>query len=101
MPRLGPAAASPSLDLAEQSAADVDSGHRVNGLRTALAWQADERLLLFVEGLRASDSTNLRNAGLRLWAIPGVLGLDLVSTRSAAGGLSIGFGFGWYGISLP
>jgi hypothetical protein len=70
-------------------------------MRLALAWQPDERLLLFVEGLRASDSAELRNAGMRLWAIPGVLGLDVVITRSATGGLSIGFGLGWYGIALP
>jgi hypothetical protein len=80
---------------------NLDSGKQVNGLRTALAWQPIEQVLLFVEGLRSSDATNLRNAGFRLWAIPGVLGLDVVSTRSAAGGLSIGFGFGWYGIQLP
>jgi hypothetical protein len=79
----------------------LDSGRQTNGMRLALAWQPDERLLLFVEGLRASDSAELRNAGMRLWAIPGVLGLDVVTTRSAAGGLSIGFGLGWYGIALP
>ena len=80
---------------------DLDTGRQVNGLRTALAWQPDEHVLLFVEGLRNTDSSNLRNAGFRLWAIPGVLGLDVVTTRSANGGLSIGFGFGWYGIQLP
>jgi hypothetical protein len=80
---------------------DLDSGRQVHGLRTALAWQPHDHLLLFVEGLRASDSGNLRNAGFRLWAIPGVLGLDVVATRSGTGGLSIGLGFGWYGLALP
>jgi hypothetical protein len=80
---------------------DLDTGKHVNGLRLALAWQPDERVLLFVEGLRASDSSNLRNAGFRLWAIPDVLGLDVVTTRSANGGLSFSVGFGWYGIRLP
>ncbi len=79
----------------------LDTGKHVNGLRVALAWQPDERVLLFVEGLRASDSGNLRNAGLRLWAIPEVLGLDVVTTQSATGGLSFSVGFGWYGIRLP
>jgi hypothetical protein len=80
---------------------DLDTGKQVNAVRAALAWQPDEHVLLFVEGLRASDSSNLRNAGLRLWAIPGELGLDVVSTRSAGGNSSIGFGFGWYGLRLP
>jgi hypothetical protein len=80
---------------------NLATGKHVNGLRMALAWQPDERLLLFVEGLRASDSTNLRNAGFRLWAIPEVLGLDVVTTRSANGGLTVSVGFGWYGIRLP
>jgi hypothetical protein len=77
------------------------TGKHVNGLRMALAWQPDERLLLFVEGLRASDSSNLRNAGFRLWAIPEVLGLDVVTSRSANGGLTISVGFGWYGLQWP
>jgi hypothetical protein len=80
---------------------NLDTGKHVNGLRTALAWQPDERWLLFVEGLRSSNSSNLRNAGLRLWAIPDVLGLDVVTTRSASGSFSISVGFGWYGIRLP
>ena len=83
------------------TARNLDSGKHVNGLRMALAWQPDERWLLFVEGLRSSDSTNLRNAGFRLWAIPEVLGLDVVTTRSAGGGLTVSVGFGWYGIRLP
>ena len=33
----------------------IDSGRQANGMRLALAWQPDERLLCFVEGLRASD----------------------------------------------
>jgi len=83
------------------TARHLDSGQHVNGLRMALAWQPVERALLFVEGLRNSNSSNVRNAGLRLWAIPEVLGLDLVSSRSASGGLSFSVGFGWYGIALP
>ena len=57
--------------------------------------------MLFLEGLRSSDSSNMRNARLWLWAIPEVLGLDVVTTRSASAGLTIGVGFGWYGIRLP
>jgi hypothetical protein len=57
----------------------------------------DERLLLFVEGLRSSASQNLRNAGLRLWVLPDVLGLDLVVSRDSAG-TAVGVGFGWYGL---
>lgn len=83
------------------TARDVDSGKHVNGVRMALAWQPVERALLFVEGLRTSDSSNVRNAGLRLWAIPEVLGLDVVSSRSAGGGSSFSIGLGWYGIRLP
>jgi hypothetical protein len=74
---------------------DLDTGQHVNGLRAALAWQPDERWLLFVEGLRSSDSSNLRNAGFRFWAIPEVLGLNLVTTRSANGGFSVSICFGW------
>jgi hypothetical protein len=80
---------------------NLESGKHVSGVRMALTWQPIERALLFVEGLRASDSSNVRNAGFRLWAIPEVLGLDLVTSRSARGGLSISIGFGWYGIRLP
>jgi hypothetical protein len=80
---------------------NLDTGKHVNGLRMALAWQPDERLLLFVEGLRSSDSSNLRNAGFRLWAIPDALGLDVVTTRSASVRLTVSVGFGWYGIRLP
>ncbi|HYN61875.1 MAG TPA: hypothetical protein VET87_20415 [Rubrivivax sp.] len=83
------------------TARNLDTGKHVNGLRLALAWQPDERVLLFVEGLRANDSSNLRNAGFRLWAIPDVLGLDAVTTRSATGGLTFSVGLGWYGIRLP
>lgn len=80
---------------------NLDSGPHANGLRMALAWQPDERWLLFVEGLRSSASRPVRNAGLRFWAIPETLGLDVVTTRSAGGGLSVGLGLGWYGIRLP
>jgi hypothetical protein len=79
----------------------LDSGKHVNGVRMALAWQPIEQAMLFVEGLRASNSSNLRNAGFRLWAIPEVLGLDVVTSRSAHGGLSFSVGFGWYGLRLP
>jgi len=80
---------------------NLDHGKHVNGLRMALAWQPDERWLLFVEGLRSSDSSNLRNAGFRFWAIPDVLGLDIVTTRSANGGFSVSVGLGLYGLRLP
>ena len=73
---------------------DLDTGTQVNGLRVALAWPPDERVLLFVEALRASDSSKLRNAGFRLWVIPEVLGLDVVTMGSANGGLSFNLGFG-------
>jgi hypothetical protein len=41
---------------------------------------------------RASDSSNVRKAGFRLWAIPEVLGLDVATTRSASGGLTFSVG---------
>lgn len=98
-----------SLDFAPQwtlytnltAARSLDSGQRVNGLRMALAWQPVKPLLLFVEDLRTTDSLKLRNAGLRLWAIPEVLGIDLIASRSSPGGASFSIGFGWYGIRLP
>lgn len=80
---------------------DLDTGKHVDGLRTALAWKPGERVLLFVEDLRASGSRSLQNAGFRLWAIPKVLGLDVVTTRPACGGLTLNVGIGWYGIQLP
>jgi hypothetical protein len=79
----------------------LDTGKHVNGLRMALAWQPDDQWLLFVEGLRSSDSSHLRNAGFRFWAIPDVLGLDVVTTRSASGSFSVSVGFGWYSLRLP
>lgn len=79
----------------------LEDGSRVTGTRAALAWQPDARWLLFVEHLRASDATRIGNAGLRWWLQPDTLGLDLVGTRSAAGGQSLGIGLGWYGIGLP
>ena len=80
---------------------NLDTGKHVNGLRAALTWQPDERWLLFVEGLRSSDSSNLRNSGCRFWVVPDVLGLDVVTTRSPNGGFGVSVGFGWYGIRLP
>jgi hypothetical protein len=79
----------------------LSDGKHVNGVRMALAWQPHERWLAFAEGLAATDSSNVRNVGMRWWAVPGVLGLDIVTTRSAASGLSLSFGLGWYGIRLP
>ncbi len=75
-------------------------GH-VNGVRTALAWQPEDRWLLFVEALAATDSSRVRNAGMRWWAVPGVVAFDMITTRSAASGLTLSFGLGWYGIRLP
>lgn len=65
--------------------------------RAALAWQADERLLLFAEGLWARESKPVANAGFRIWALPEVLGLDFVVTRTGSDTV-FGVGFGWYGI---
>ena len=79
-------------------------GPQVSGARAALAWQAGERWLLFVEGLTASDATRAVNAGFRFWLRPDVLGLDVVGSRSKAGGQAygngMGIGFGWYGLPL-
>lgn len=82
------------------AARNLDRSRWISGWRGALAWQADERLLLFVETLRASDSSNVRNAGGRLWLLPEILGLDVVVTRSRSG-TALGLGFGWYGIFGP
>jgi hypothetical protein len=65
--------------------------------RAALAWQAEERLLLFVEGLWARESKPVGNAGFRIWALPEVLGLDFVVTRTGSDTV-FGVGIGWYGI---
>lgn len=82
------------------AARNLDLSRWTSGWRSALAWQPDERLLLFVETLRASDSSNVRNAGWRLWLLPEILGLDVVITRSRSG-TAFGLGFGWYGIFGP
>ena len=83
------------------STRSLSDGKPVNGLRMALAWQPQDRWLLFVEGLADTASSNVRNAGLRWWAVPGVIALDLITTRSAASGASVSFGLGWYGLQLP
>lgn len=83
------------------STRSLSDGKSVNGLRMALAWQPQDRWLLFVEGLAATDSSNVRNAGLRWWAVPNVIAFDLITTRAAASGLSVSFGLGWYGLRLP
>jgi len=72
------------------------------GLRLALAWQASERWLLFVEGL-ATDRSNatLRNAGTRWWLAPGKFALDLVASRYTGSPASVSLGLGWYGLRLP
>jgi hypothetical protein len=75
-------------------------GRIVTGVRAAVAWQPAERWLLFVEGLADNASSNVRNAGLRWWAVPNVLGLDIVTTRSRTSGTTLSVGFGWYGIQL-
>jgi hypothetical protein len=75
-------------------------GHVVGGARAAVAWQPGEHWLLFVEGLWASDSTRIANAGLRFWAVPKVLGLDLIATRSASGSQAVSVGLGWYGLRM-
>lgn len=90
-----------SLYLNLTTARSLQVGQNVNGVRTALAWQPVEPILLFVEGLHTNRFGNVRNAGFRLWAIPDKLGLDVVTSRSTGGGLSFSVGFGWYGITLP
>jgi hypothetical protein len=80
---------------------NLPDGKHVNGIRMAAAWQPGERWLLFVEGLASNDSRNLCNAGLRFWAVPGVLGLDVVTARSGTSGVSVSVGLGWYGLRLP
>lgn len=75
----------------------LDPGRWLPAGRAALAWQAEERLLLFVEGLWARESKPVGNAGFRIWAVPEVLGLDLVVTRTGSS-TAVGIGFGWYGI---
>ncbi|MGL6109097.1 MAG: hypothetical protein ACRC2B_03245 [Rubrivivax sp.] len=79
----------------------LSDGRHVHGLRTALSWQPQDRWLLFVESLAASDSSRVRNAGLRWWAVPEVIGLDLITSHSTASGTSVSVGLGWYGIRLP
>ncbi len=80
---------------------NLPDGKHLNGIRMAAAWQPGERWLLFVEGLASNDSSNLLNAGLRFWAVPGVLGLDVVTARSGTSSVSVSVGLGWYGLRLP
>ena len=86
-----------SLYLNLIGARAIQPSRWVHGWRSALAWQPDERWVLFVETLHSSAASPVRNAGARLWLLPEVLGLDLVLTR--AGGFdAVGLGLGWYGI---
>jgi len=62
------------------------------GLSTALVPRAEAIPQCRSAFLRASDLSNVRNAGFRLWAIPEVLGLDVATTRSASGGLTFSVG---------
>jgi hypothetical protein len=71
------------------------------GLRVALAWQANEHWLLFVEGLASDRANSLWNAGLRWWVLPGTFGVDLVASRYAGSSASVSLGLGWYGLRLP
>jgi hypothetical protein len=83
---------------------DLATDRHATELRMALAWQPDERWLLFIEALADDRGSRLRNAGLRLWAVPEVLGLDLVAVRAGTGSGSVtsfSLGLGWYGLKWP
>ena len=77
-----------------------DSTHS-NGIRLAVAWQPDPRWLLFTEGLATRGSKTIGNAGLRLWAVPDVLGLDIVASRAGSSAVAVSVGLGWYGLRVP
>jgi len=64
----------------------------------ALAWSANERVLLFVEALYQQRSGTTQATGLRYWAIPQKFGVDFTVSRQAgvSNSTSIGVGFGWY-----
>ncbi len=78
----------------------TDSTHS-NGLRMAVAWQPEPRWLLFAEGLATRGSKTIGNAGLRFWAVPDTLGLDIVASRAGSGAVAVSVGLGWYGLRLP
>ena len=66
----------------------------------ALTWDAHERVMLFAEAQNVQRAGTTQAAGLRLWAIPEKLGIDLTAARVAGvkDSTSYSVGFGWYGI---
>ncbi|MET7014065.1 hypothetical protein [Uliginosibacterium flavum] len=66
----------------------------------ALSYAPHERVLLFAEAQNVQRAGTTQSTGLRLWAIPEKLGIDLTASRVAgvSNSNSFGVGFGWYGI---
>ncbi|MEN3111456.1 hypothetical protein ACFONG_08690 [Uliginosibacterium paludis] len=66
----------------------------------ALSWNVDERVMLFGEAMYQQHAGTTQSTGIRLWAIPGKLGIDLTAARMAGvrDSASYTVGFGWYGV---
>lgn len=65
----------------------------------ALSWTPHENLLFFIEAMNQQSQPTTQSLGMRYWAIPEKLGIDLTVSRQAGNQNSntIGIGFGWYG----
>ncbi len=76
---------------------DAQRNERIANL--GVSWAADARATLFAEVLHQQYAPTTQATGLRLWAIPETLALDLTVAREAGvqHSRSIGIGFGWYG----
>lgn len=82
------------------SARDRVEHHSARLANVALTWDPHERVQLFVEAQNTQRAGTTQATGLRLWAIPAKLGIDLTAARVAGvkDSTSITLGFGWYGL---
>lgn len=64
----------------------------------ALSWTPHENLLFFVEAMHQQSQPTTQSLGMRFWAIPEKLGIDITASRQTGNQYSnmIGMGFGWY-----
>jgi hypothetical protein len=69
---------------------------------TALVWVPHERWMFFGEVTGDNKTPAVQSLGLRWWALPDQLGLDLTTSRTNAtpDSQSWGVGIGWYGIKF-
>lgn len=66
----------------------------------AVSWDANERIQIFAEMMKQQHSPTTQATGLRVWALPGQVAVDITYARSAGvkDSDTYGIGFGWYGI---